>query len=300
VDVKQAVSEIESQTGIKARKVRRIVAGWEYIVIEVNDEIVFRIPRSQNRARRLQKEVALVGAISERISTPIPRYEFVSLGDGRVSSFAGYRRLGGLPCTGRNYRTSWTAGLATDLGRFLSELHSVRLPSKVAKDVETFAPKDWVARFRKFHAEARKLAYPMLSPVGQRESEKTWTELLENLQATGFQQSLIHGDLMGGNILCDPASRHLVGVLDWSDVKVSDPAYDFAGLLSVDRGLAESALRLYRHGASGLLKRAELYFRTIPTREIAWGVKEGYKPAVKIGLSEFVRWILQPAVKEPV
>jgi aminoglycoside 2''-phosphotransferase len=296
VELKQTVSEIESQTGIRARKVRRMVAGWEYIVLEINEEFIFRIPRSQERAQRLQKEVAFVRSISRHISTSVPDYEFVSLRDAHSPSFAGYRKLGGLPCTVRNYRSSWADGLARDLGGFLSELHSLHLPSRAAGDLDAYTPEAWAERFRKSHEETRELAYPLLTPNGREKSERAWTELLGDLEA-GFQPSVIHGDLMGGNILCDPVTRRLVGVLDWSDVKVSDPAYDFAGLLSVSRRLAELTLGSYRDDSSNLLKRAELYFMTTPTREIAWGIKEGYHPAAKIGLSEFRRWVIQGTEK---
>jgi aminoglycoside 2''-phosphotransferase len=290
VNFSRIVSEIEAQTGIKARDVRRVEAGWEYLVLLVNGKFVFRVPRSQGRRSRLEKEVALVRSLSKRITTPVPKYEYVDR-KGGPPSFAGYQRLGGLPCTARNYRSSWTDGLAHGLGTFLFELHNLRLPLRVAAEVKAYTPKAWAARFLRVHEDARKFAYPLLSQSDRDDAEGIWAELHSALEAADFAPSLIHGDLMGGNILYDPVAWRLSGVIDWSDAMISDPAYDFAGLFSVTRRLAESTLGSYKRTKAGFIERAELYFRTIPIREIAWGAKVGYQRAVKIGLSEFARWI---------
>ena len=294
MDSRRIISEVEAQTGIEAKEIRRVVAGWEYFVLLVNGEFIFRIPRSHDGRFRLQKEVALVRLLSKHITTPVPRYEFVDRTNGRPPSFAGYRRLVGSPCTARNYRASWTDSLALDLGRFLFELHGFRPPSRATADVKRYSPEAWAGRFRRLHEEAKAFAYPLLTRSDREEAERTWAELHQALDGADFAPSLIHGDLMGGNILYDPVAQRLTGVIDWSDAKMSDPAYDLGGLFSINRRLAESTFRLLRVNEDGFHERAELYFRTIPIRDIAWGAKVGYRPAVEIGLNEFARWVRNP------
>lgn len=41
----------------------------------------------------------------------------------------------------------------------------------------------------------------------------------------------LHGDFKGGNLLLDPASGRLAGVIDWGNAAVGDPALDFIGLV---------------------------------------------------------------------
>ena len=142
------------------------------------------------------------------------------------------------------------------------------------------------------HHESEKYAYPLLSSADRKIAERVWSELIQVLRTSDFKPSLVHGDLMGGNVLCDPAMHTLTGVLDWSDARVADPAYDFAGVYSISRRLGAAALDSYRHDTTTVTKRAELYLRTMPLRETAWGVKEGFRPAVNIGLNEFRRWTL--------
>lgn len=139
----------------------------------------------------------------------------------------------------------------------------------------------------------KKLAYPLLSGPERAVSERVWSELSATLETADFHSALVHGDLTGGNLLCDPEGR-LTGVIDWSDAPVTDPAFDFAGLLTVDRRLADEALDSYRGEKSRLMERARLYLRTIPLREIASGVEQKSNRVIRTGLRDFSRWSLPP------
>jgi aminoglycoside 2''-phosphotransferase len=292
LNLKDIVVEIEARTNIQVRGYRRIVMGWEYIVLDVNDSYIFRVPRSQNRWSRLQREVTLVKWLSNHLSTPLPNYEFVSQGGTKQHvAFAGYRKLDGYPCTLRNFRIAWLSGMGEDVGRFLSELHSLRLPDSLARNLDRYSPKTWAAYFHKKHIQVKRLAYPLLSRPHRKFSERIWSELFSTIDNVRFRPTLVHGDLTGGNLLCDSKGQ-LKGVIDWSDAPITDPAFDFAGLLTVDRRLAVGALDNYQRDKSGLLERAELYLRTIPLREIASGVEQESSRIIQMGLSDFRRWSL--------
>jgi aminoglycoside phosphotransferase (APT) family kinase protein len=57
----------------------------------------------------------------------------------------------------------------------------------------------------------------------------------------------LHGDFKGGNLLLDPRSGRLTGVIDWGNAAVGDPALDFIGLAST-RGwrFTQAVLDSYR------------------------------------------------------
>ena len=42
--------------------------------------------------------------------------------------------------------------------------------------------------------------------------------------------ALVHNDLAAEHILVDEAAQTVTGIIDWSDIAVSDPALDFAGM----------------------------------------------------------------------
>jgi aminoglycoside 2''-phosphotransferase len=271
------------------------MAGWEYLILDVNGDYIFRLPLHQDHDDRLKNEVSLVNSLSKIISAPIPYYEFIWQSDQNSPVFAGYRKLRGVACNSRNFKKSWIENASRDLGRFLSELHNVPSSSPVTSALHKYSSEEWTRRFRKSHSEVKKFAYPLIRKKYHSECEQVWSSLDSKLHKAKFKPSVIHGDLMGGNILADPLSGHLTGIIDWSDAQLGDPAYDFAGLISVDGQLGEHTLNHYLgRERDSVMDRAELYFRTIPLREIAWGVKMNSKRIIRIGLSEFARWFVQP------
>jgi len=278
-------SEIEACTPLRVRNFRRIMTGWEYAVLEVNGEYVFRFPRFRDSWKRLSKEVSLTTSLSGRLPVQVPTYEYTWPGDrSHPQRFAGYRKIMGVPCTDYNYRRSWLESLGEDLGRFLTELHALRLPQKVLSGLKKHTPRTWAKNSRKFYGEIRRYAYPLLTDDVRARAKSVWTGLLSTFEAAKFNPSFIHSDLTGGNIICDPMTGRLNGVIDWPDAQVADPALDFVGIFQVNRRLGESVLGRYGLAKSGFMERIELYLKTIPYGEITWGVKQKSNHHVKIGL----------------
>ena len=48
--------------------------------------------------------------------------------------------------------------------------------------------------------------------------------------------SLVHNDLWPGNVLLDPASGHVLGVVDWERALYGDPLLDFVGMAAFSAG----------------------------------------------------------------
>ena len=235
----------------------------------------------------MKGEASLVNSLSSLVSAPLPYYEFVSHDS---LPFAGYRKLGGVPCSAGNYRKSWTTSLGRSLGQFLSELHALDT-SRVAFDrLEKHSAETWAATFNERHLLVTRLAYPLLNTADRARAERAWSALRLTLSQARFLPSLIHDDLMGSNILVDPRTKKLAGILDWSDAKVGDPAVDFAGLMSIDRRLGELALESYEGNSLGLKERAEIYLRYVPLGEIAWAASQSSKRTMRLGFNDFSRW----------
>jgi aminoglycoside phosphotransferase (APT) family kinase protein len=96
--------------------------------------------------------------------------------------------------------------------------------------------------------------------------------------------------ILSEDIIFDPDRRKLSGIIDWSDAKIADPAMDFSGLFSISERLGDRALDSSGKEGSDMRKRAILYLRTIPLREIAWGVEVSSKRIIQLELSDFYRW----------
>ncbi len=60
-----------------------------------------------------------------------------------------------------------------------------------------------------------------------------------------FDAVLRHGDLWFGNVLVDDASGSVVGVLDWTNAAIGDPAADLARQLHLGESFAGAVLSAY-------------------------------------------------------
>jgi aminoglycoside phosphotransferase (APT) family kinase protein len=74
----------------------------------------------------------------------------------------------------------------------------------------------------------RPLVLPALDIDEQRRAEALFADV-ETL--AGFEPVLTHSDLLPEHMLC--RDGRLVGVIDWGDARVGDPALDYAWLLNV-------------------------------------------------------------------
>ena len=105
---------------------------------------------------------------------------------------------------------------------FLEALHAVD-PSGLPVDSH-----DWLDAYRNQCAEFERLVFPLVDSDERRQAQQLFAEV-ETL--VGFEPALLHADLGPDHLLV--RSGRLVGVIDWGDARVGDPALDYAWLLNV-------------------------------------------------------------------
>jgi aminoglycoside 2''-phosphotransferase len=279
-------SEIESCfPDIRVANCRRITTGWENSVVEINGDYIFRFPRLKGRWTRMQEEIALLRWLSRVLTVSVPKYEFVWQGNRKhPRRLAGYRKIAGVPISRQALRHGWADRLGRDLGGFLSELHGLRLPGEILEMIPTYDQKSWAEGQTRFHRRARRYVYPLLDAETRSRAEAFWTDFLERSSKVEFAPVLIHSDLTSGNIIVDPSTGRLNGVIDWGDAKVGDPAVDFVGLFELSRLLGEITLTNYRRTKKEFKERVELYLLSASFGEVAWGVQAGVKRSTLVGL----------------
>jgi aminoglycoside 2''-phosphotransferase len=134
--------------------------------------------------------------------------------------------------------------LATQITGFLKELHSIRVRGNGLRSVPRYSQEEWIKSTRLQYNKIRRITYPLLEPKLRAQSEEFWRELLADLAEASFRPTLIHGDLGTENMLIDPTSAKLTGILDWGYTQVSDPALEFAHLFLHQSDLGEEVLKL--------------------------------------------------------
>ena len=280
--------QIEACTGVQVEAFQKITRGWENTVLEVNGEFIFRFPRFRANWKRFQKEISLLPLLSRELSVSVPRYEFIWEGSRKYPlKFAGYRKIAGASLSKGSFRRAWAHGLGGDLGRFLTQMHSIRPPPILKKLVTEYTVKGWFDANLKFYRDTRRVVYPLLTRDEKKIAQEFWKDFFWRFGNHHYRPTLVHRDLTGGNLIVDSSKGRLNGVIDWADVSIADPAFDFAGLFEVNARLGERALEVYGLPKEGFRERIDLYYRGIPFGEIAWGVKQKSDHWKELGLRHF-------------
>jgi aminoglycoside phosphotransferase (APT) family kinase protein len=195
----------------------------------VDDEWVFRFPRRHGVEEALELEIAVLPALAPALPVDIPSFEHVS----RNPLFVGYRLIRGRPLVDED---------AEGVRAFLEALHT---SDALDLPVERH---DWVEAYREQCAEFERLVFPVMD-VDRRADAKRFFGEVQTL--VDFRPSLIHGDLGPEHLLV--RDGRLVGVIDWGDMRVGDPALDYAWLVNgpfanwdVDRDLCQRAWFYHR------------------------------------------------------
>lgn len=256
--------------GLRFDHARVVTDGWDSLVVELDGAWIVRLPRRPEVGEWIEKELRLLSELAPCLPVAIPRFELVSR-DGLVCVV--YRSIHGSPA-----RAGIDGRTGRDLGRFLEALHGFPAERARALGVPSFDPAAWRERLESVCDEFRSRVAPLLDPADRRRAEPTLVGVTE----LEFTPVLVHADLGPAHVLCEEG--RVVGVIDWSDARVGDPALDLAWCLhGTPAPVAEGVAHEYRVDAE-LRRRSLLYHRLGPWYEAAHGLDVGDRSLVASGL----------------
>jgi aminoglycoside 2''-phosphotransferase len=209
---------------LRAERVSLLGEGWDSVAVETA-EVVFRFPKREYGARSQAKEGRLLPLLREHLTTEVPLPQYVAAPSERFPfGFSGYRRIAGRPL--RPERV--TEPLAEELARFLAELH--RFPVDRALELGVPGVDRWRPGHERLRAETREALRKNLARDEFRRVDRWWEGFLSDDRLWRFVPRLTHCDLGTEHILVDETHHGLIGVIDWGDAAVADPAIDLVGL----------------------------------------------------------------------
>ncbi|HUZ15720.1 MAG TPA: phosphotransferase [Gaiellaceae bacterium] len=226
--------------------------GWDFKVLVLENTWVLRVPRGKLGIEELAKEARLLPALAPALPVEVPRFEHVS----REPWFVVYRLIEGEPLRDED---------PDGVRAFLEALHSFD-----ASALDVPRP-EWRDIYRRHAEDWRRLVLPLLD-ADERRSGEALLEEIETL--TGYEPALVHCDLGPSHLICRDA--RLVGVIDWADAKIGDPAIDYAWLLNApfpDWNVDDE-----------LRRRALVYHRLGPWHELDYGIRTEQPQWVESGL----------------
>jgi aminoglycoside phosphotransferase (APT) family kinase protein len=231
---------IADALGQSPRTILEIDDGYDFEVAIVDDDWVFRFPRRAGVEEALELEIVLLPLLAGVLPVNVPSFEHIS----RDPLFVGYRLIRGEPLVDED---------AVGVRAFLEALHTID-PSRLPVQQP-----EWVEAYREQCAEFERLVLPLLDTDLRPQAKRLFSGA-ETL--VDFEPVLLHADLGPEHLLV--RDGRLVGVIDWGDARLGDPALDYAWLLNGP--FADW------HVDPDLRRRARFYHRLAPWYEAHYGL----------------------------
>lgn len=230
--------------------------GWDHEVIILDNRVVFRFPNDDQYS--LKNEIMVLDKLNPLVNLAIPTYSYVA----PDFSFAGYELVAGRPLSKQLF-DELTADdrsvLAKQLADFLSILH--QLPTN-ADYLSEVAQSD----IKQYQAEMKQQADQYLKPVLIPEDFSLVQKIIDDIDkllAQALPTAFLHGDIYNRHLLWDGGTRQL-GIIDFSDMNIGDPAYDFAELYEYGQDFVKETYEFYTGPKDKLfLERAWTYQRWV-------------------------------------
>ncbi|MFI7588318.1 phosphotransferase [Spongisporangium articulatum] len=185
----------------------------------LNRTWVVRAPRTAAAGMRLDAEAELTAGLVSWLPFGLPQVEGSAPlpGGGRAIV---HRQLPGRPL--QPPQLLHRPGLATALGGAVAAIHD--LPGRLIEEagLPIYGAEEF--RLRRLAELDRAAGTGRVPPA----LLQRWEQAVEEIGAWRFVPCVVHGDLVGENVLTE--GDRVTGVVEWSEARVGDPADDFAWL----------------------------------------------------------------------
>jgi len=216
------------QTSFPALEINQIEEnnrGWDNDLIIINHQFAFRFPKNDCTAKKIIMEKQLLDILKTK--APLLQCpDYTPLYDKEEKLICTYHQyIDGVQLELSKYEVNIDES-AKLLGDFLTKLHSIQTADFKQDLIPTIHTVDY---WNNFYTSIKQEIYPLLAQVYQSKIEHLFQNFLYQYNNEETAKCVIHGDLTYANILYNPTSYLVTGVIDFTDAQISDPAFDFAG-----------------------------------------------------------------------
>jgi aminoglycoside phosphotransferase (APT) family kinase protein len=252
---------IESEVpGLVVRSVTLLGEGWSAKAYRVNEELVFKFPKRAAEWEELDREIAFLAFARPLLPVPVAEHLYqIRNSRGAPHGVAVYRRVPGAALAVGELSDPARAALATTLARFLRALHEL----SVGRELEPILRwEDERAVSGQYFRDAQEQIAPRLTGAAARRLSSLFIRHLEDPANFPAAPRIVHADLSAEHVLC--ADGAVTGILDWGDVSLGDPDYDFSYLFGdLGEAFVREVARQYGHPDPDRLVRKARYFRVV-------------------------------------
>ncbi|HLZ56981.1 MAG TPA: aminoglycoside phosphotransferase family protein [Ktedonosporobacter sp.] len=258
-------------------------------VLVVNNESIFRFPKTAREAAKLVTETALLRSLQAHVTLPIPDPIYQNKEATEIGQiFMGYHLLPGEPLWPdilRELPDEEVQHLANQLATFLHQLHAISAEALEVPLPESQGCEEWRVLYDRF----RNKLFPFMRAEARQWVTEQFETFLNDERNCSYTPAFVHGDFGRTNILYAARTKSVSGIIDFSEAGWGDPALDFAALLSpvcYGEPFVERFTALYP-GIEGLLERAHFYRGTFALQEALYGLEDGDQEAFESGIEQY-------------
>lgn len=274
--LKDAASAMWPELTLSGFRVNR--EGWTNLILETDQELLFRFPRFEPAARGFGFEVRALEFLSPRLSAPVPEPLRIGvLRSPRGWPFMSYRKLPGVPLLNTPELDRMGRRRIRDfLARLLSQLAALPAAPLRRLGCEPGDRDAWAQRHIQLYERYHRVAAHRLPLEIDRRIRSEFDAFLRILRRSEYRPVISHLDLGSYNLLWDPERRRPTGVLDWEDLRFADPAFDLTGLGFLGGSLLAPIVRARKRKGDHLFEaRLSFYRRASYVHEICYAIEVG-------------------------
>lgn len=279
-DVRRALARV----GLAPASVRPIEGGWANWTFDLDGERIVRFPRNDSVALATMRELHLLPALAPTLSYPVPSPTHVGRWRGRP--FFAYDRIEGTPLVA----TTSPADLAERMGRAVAEIHAFPVDRAAALLATGPASSSWWSGYEDLWEVVEEVALPELEADLADAVRRHLGRLLDDRPA--FEPTLVHDDLGPEHILVRADGS--IGLIDFEDATVGDPAIDLTWLVAALGPGALPALLAGRDLGDRLGERLWVYRWMGSVHAVIYGVTAGVEEERVGGAREARRRMAAP------
>lgn len=215
--------------------------GFGSLVVETAGGLVFRVARLPEAGEGYAREAQALPRLKAYLPVAIPEPQcFLPSSSAFPYGVIGYRKLPGEPLDFAAAHGSAAGVLAEQLGRVLRALHHAPLDAALPAQSGQQLRDGW----QQVRDESLPALREVLSTAEYQTVTRWWEEFLADETMLDYPAVVTHGDFWFGNILAE--NSDVVGLLDFQEVGVDDPARDFIPLLYSGEGWLRRVMAAYR------------------------------------------------------
>lgn len=214
-------------------RVRRMGGMLADDLLQVNDDLLFRIPDSPAAVSQMEREHALLRFLQGRVPLPIPNPLYMHQSTDELGQiFMGYLKLPGKPLYKEMLESvegeEVVETLALQIASFLHALHHTPLTDLAGIALPVIHGRK---SYESLYARVRQDLFPHLQPDLCEQIAANFETFLDTPQNFALTPVLVHGSFGPHRILYDAKNRSISGVIGFTQAGLGDPASDFAMLL---------------------------------------------------------------------